>query len=105
MKSSNIPCVITKNIRTFSNDSEIRTFARRNLDIPKDMHYLNMVYSTMVRVRYTHFCQQERAQNSAHVDIRYALSIKLAVMHLCLSTLDIQITLTCRVIEILESKN
>src|SRR6218665_3848728 len=89
MKSRNIPCVMIRNIRTFSNDSEIRTFARRNLDIPKDTHYLNMIYSTMIGVRYMHFCQQERTYNSANFDIKYALSIKLAVMHLCLSTLDI----------------
>jgi len=55
------------------------------------MHYLNMAYSTMIGVRYMHFCQQERTQNSANFDIKYALSIKTAVMHLCLSTLDIQV--------------
>src|SRR6218665_690209 len=92
VKSSNIPCVIIWNIRTFSNESEIRTFARRILDIPKDTRYLNIIYSTMIGVRYMHFCQQERAQNSANFDIKYALSKKLAVMHLCLSTLDIYIT-------------
>src|SRR6218665_1829863 len=39
-------------VRTFSNESEIRTFARRILDIPKDAHYLNMIYSAMIGVRY-----------------------------------------------------
>jgi len=52
---------VARYARTFSNESEIRTFARRILDIPKDMHYLNMIYSTMIGVRYMHFCQQERA--------------------------------------------
>jgi len=48
-----------------------------------------MIYSTMVGVRYMYFCQQERAQNSANFDIKYTLLIKLAVMHPCLSTIDI----------------
>src|SRR6218665_1901314 len=60
MKSSNIPRVIIRNIRTFSNDIVIRTFARRNLDIPKDTHFFNTIYSTMIGVRYMPFCQQER---------------------------------------------
>jgi len=37
----------------------IRTFASRNLDIQKDTHYLHMIYSTMVGIRYMHFCQEE----------------------------------------------
>jgi len=45
----------------FPHDSEIRTFTRRNLDIPKDMHYLKMVFCNMVGVDYMHFCQKERA--------------------------------------------
>src|SRR6218665_2438024 len=49
MKSINIPCVIISNIRTLSNESEIRTFARRILDIPKDTHYLNIF------LRFYHF--------------------------------------------------
>ena len=65
----------------------LRTSAGRILDIPKDTHYLNMIYSTMIGVRYMRFCQQERAYNSVNFDIKYALSVKLAVMHLCLSTL------------------
>src|SRR6218665_3375499 len=90
MKFSNIPRVVIRNIRTFSNDSEIRTFVRRILDIPKDTHYLNIIYSTMIGVRYMHVCQQERAKHFANFNINYALSKQLAVMHLCLSTLEIQ---------------
>src|SRR6218665_1808721 len=77
MKSSNIPCVTIRKIRTLSNDSEIRTFARRNLNIPKDTYYLNMIYSTMIGVRYMHFCQQERAYNYAIFYIKYAHSKNL----------------------------
>src|SRR6218665_215565 len=98
MKSSNIPCVIIRKIRTFGNDSEIRIFSRRNLDIPKDTHYLYMIDSTMVGVRYMHFCQQERAYYSANFDIKYALSRKLAVMHLCLPSLDMRETIISRTI-------
>src|SRR6218665_369909 len=47
-----------------------------------------MIYSTMVGVGYMHFCQQERAQNSANFDIKYLFSTKSRVMHLCLSTLE-----------------
>jgi len=52
----------------------------------------------MVGVRYMHFCQQERAYYSANFDIKYALSRKLAVMHLCLPTLDMRETIISRTI-------
>src|SRR6218665_2496767 len=85
MKSSNIPCVIIRNICTFSNDSEIRNFARRNLDIPKDTHYLNMIYSTMIAVRYMHFSSKKEHKILQILISNTHFRKKLAVMHLCLS--------------------
>jgi len=88
MKSSNIPCVIARKICTFCMIQIICTFARRNLYIPKDgalfkhdllhigWHPLYALLPARKSIKFWKFY------------IKYALSIKLAVMHLCLSTLD-----------------
>src|SRR6218665_2666894 len=87
MKSSNIPRVIIRNMCTLGNDSEIRTFARRNLDITKDTHYLNTIDSTLVGVRY--ICTFASKKEHKILQIFISNSRKLAVMHLCLSTLNL----------------
>ena len=57
--------------------------------ITKDTHYLNMIDSTMVGVRYNTFAsKKEHKILQISISNNYALSKKLAVMHLCLSTLE-----------------